>query len=95
MTFFRHKAHGAKTAAPVEATTVAEAANGHAATATLKPRRRCTKPAVCGVAAGGQASVHGRWCGSVALQRAAFLARFRRLMFPHDTSPEHLKQYNW
>ena len=44
-----------------------------------------------GVAASGQARVHGRWCGSVALQRAAFLARFRRLMFPHDTSPEHLK----
>ena len=36
MAFFRHAAHGAKTAAPVEATTVAEAANGHAATATLK-----------------------------------------------------------
>ena len=45
MAFFRHPAHSAKTAAPVEATTVAEAANGHAATATLKPRRRCTKAA--------------------------------------------------
>ena len=59
MAFFRHTAHGAKTAAPVEATTVAEAANGHAATATLKPRRRCTKAAAAWQPAGRRVCMAG------------------------------------
>ena len=69
---------------------MAEAANGHAATATLKPRRRCTKAAAAWQPAGRRVCMAGG-----VVQRVAFLARFRRLMFPHDTSPEHLKQYNW